>query len=138
MQHFNSLAQVSIPPTGWIKAIRLALGMSMRQLGARLSITRQAVLDIEKREQEGGITLKALREVADAMGMDLVYGLVPREGSLDAYVEKRATEVASQIVQRTATSMHLEAQGNAPARIDAAIKERTEQLKREIPGFLWD
>lgn len=39
MLAFASLKQVAMPPTGWIKAIRLALGMSMQQLGNKLSIT---------------------------------------------------------------------------------------------------
>jgi hypothetical protein len=32
MLGFASIIQVAIPPTGWIKAIRTALGMSMQQL----------------------------------------------------------------------------------------------------------
>lgn len=138
MLGFASLKQVAIPPTGWIKAIRSALGMTLQQLGNRLNISKQGVLDIENREKEGAITIKALREVAKAMDMQLIYGFVPNDGSLDALIERRAREVAIQIVQRTAHSMQLEDQANSKKRIEAAINERTEELKKELPKMLWD
>ncbi len=138
MLGFASLKQVAIPPTGWIKAIRTALGMTLQQLGNRLNISKQGVLDIENREKEGAITLKALQEVAKAMNMQLVYGFVPNDGSLDALIERRAREVAIQIVQRTAQTMQLEDQANSKKRIEAAINERTEELKKEVPKMLWD
>ena len=125
-------------PTGWIKAIRNAIGMSMLQLGNRLSITKQSVQDIERREKDGSITIKALREAARALDMQLVYGFVPNDGSLDALIEKRATELATKIVLRTSNTMKLENQGNTNTRIEKAIKERAEEIKNEMPKILWD
>ena len=138
MLGFASLKQVAIPPTGWIKAIRSALGMTLQQLGNRLNISKQGVLDIENREKEGAITLKALREVAKAIDMQLVYGFVPNDGSLDALIERRAREVAIQIVQRTAQTMQLEEQANSAQILEAAIQEKAEEIKWEVPKFLWD
>jgi predicted DNA-binding mobile mystery protein A len=96
------------------------------------------VLDIENREKEGAITIKALREVAKAMDMQLVYGFVPNDGSLDALIERRAREVAIQIVQRTAHTMQLEEQANSAQILEAAIQEKAEEIKWEVPKFLWD
>jgi len=48
---FAFLKQIAVPPSGWIKALRTTLGMSMQQLGNKLSVTKQGVLDIEKRER---------------------------------------------------------------------------------------
>ena len=138
MLHFAAVKQVAIPPTGWIKAIRTTLGMSLQQLGKRLNISKQAVSDIEKREQNGSITIKSLREVAQAMDMQLVYGFVPNDKSLDAYIEKRALELATTIVMRTAHTMKLEDQANSKQRIKAAIKERALTIKNEMPKLLWD
>lgn len=138
VRHFESSKKIVVPPTGWIKAIRSALGMTLQQLGNRLNISKQGVLDIENREKEGAITIKALREVAKAMDMQLIYGFVPNDGSLDALIERRAREVAMQIVQRTAHTMQLEDQANSKKRIEAAINERTEELKKELPKMLWD
>lgn len=138
MLSFASLRQVAVPPTGWIKAIRTALGMSMQQLGNKLNVSKQGVMDIEKREKNGSITIKSLKEIARAMDMQLVYGFVPNDGSLDALIEKRATELATQIVMRTANTMKLEDQANSKERIQKAIEERSEALKNEMPKMLWD
>ncbi|MBL7713788.1 MAG: mobile mystery protein A, partial [Chitinophagaceae bacterium] len=112
--------KIAFPPTGWIKAVRMAIGMSLPQLGHRLSVSKQAVADIEKREKDGTITLKALKEVAAALDMDLVYGFVPKDGSLEKMVEQRAHELATKIVLRTANTMKLEDQANSEKRIKKA------------------
>lgn len=138
MLGFASLNQVAVPPTGWIKAIRTAMGMSGQQLGNKLSVTKQGILDFEKREQDGSITIKALKEIGRAMGLQLVYGFVPNDGSLDALIEKRAQELATKIVLRTSNTMKLEDQGNSKKRIDKAIEERAAEIKREMPKILWD
>ena len=57
MWRFATLKQVATPPTGWIKAIRTTIGMSMQQLGNKLNISKQAILDIEKREKDGFIII---------------------------------------------------------------------------------
>jgi len=138
MSGFATLKQVAIPPTGWIKAIRTVIGMSMQQLGNKLSVSRQGILDIEKREKDGSITIRSLKEIGRALDMQLVYGFVPNDGSLDSLIEKRATELATKIVLRTSNTMKLEDQGNTNKRIEKAIKERAEEIKNEMPKILWD
>ena len=135
---FAGLKQEYTPPVGWTKAIRTALGMSLQQLGKKLNMTKQGVMDLERREQEGSITLKSLRATAGALDMDLVYALVPRDGSLDALIERRATELATTIVLRTAVTMQLEGQANTPERLEAAIRERATLLRATSPKLLWD
>ena len=138
MLAYASLQKVAPPPTGWIKAIRNAIGMSMLQLGNRLSITKQSVQDIERREKDGSITIKALREAARALDMQLVYGFVPNDGSLVLLIERKAKELATQIVMRTNNTMKLEDQENTKQRIEKAIQERTTIIKTEMPKTLWD
>lgn len=138
MLAFTSLQKVAPPPTGWIKAIRNAIGMSMLQLGKRLSITKQSVQDIERREKDGSISIKALREAARALDMQLIYGFVPNDGSLEALIDRKAKELATQIVQRTSNSMKLEDQENSKQRIEKAIEERAIIIKNEMPKTLWD
>jgi len=138
MSSFAALKQVAIPPTGWIKAIRTAIGMSMQQLGNKLTVSKQAILDIEKREKDGSITIKSLKEIARVLDMELVYGFVPKDGSLDALIDRKAKELATQIVLRTSTTMKLEDQGNSNKRIQKAIEERAASIKNEMPKILWD
>ncbi len=138
MLAYTSLQKVAQPPTGWIKAIRTAIGMSMQQLGNRLSITKQSVQDMESRERDGSITIKALREAAKALDMQLVYGFVPNDGSLDALIDRKAKDLATRIVLRTSNSMKLEDQENSQQRIAKAIEERAAIIKNEMPKTLWD
>lgn len=138
MLTFASLQKVAAPPTGWLKAVRLALGMSSQQVANKLSVTRQGVQDMERREKDGSITIKALREVANALDMQLVYGFVPKDGSLDALVDRKARELAKQIVLRTSNTMKLEDQENSQERIEKAIEERATAIKSEMPKALWD
>jgi predicted DNA-binding mobile mystery protein A len=126
------------PSAGWIRALRQALGMTMQQLANKLSISKQSVSELETREKEGSLTLSKLRETAAAMDMHLVYGFVPREKSLEDYIEKKARELAEQIISRTSNTMKLEDQENSKQRIEKAIEERTEMIKRELPKNLWD
>ena len=138
MQTFESFRHLKVPSSGWIKAIRTALGMSMQQLGNRLSITRQSVQDLEKREKEGSITIKTLREVGKALDMDVVYVFLPKDSSLDALIERKATKLATEIVRRTSTHMNLEGQGNSEQRLGEAIRERAYTIRKEMPKMLWD
>lgn len=138
MQTFDELQNIAAPPTGWIKAIRLALGISAQQLANKLSVTRQAIQDIENREKDGTVTIKSLRETAKALDMQLVYVFIPVDGSLDQLINRKAKELATQIVMRTSNTMKLEDQENTKERIEKAIEERTVEIKNEMPKALWD
>ena len=135
---FSQANQLPNPATGWVKAIRLALGMTLEQLGNKLSMTKQSVREIETREKTGVITLNSLRETAQALDMELVYGFVPKDGSLEKYIENKARRLAEKIVSRTSNSMKLEDQENTKKRLQAAIEERTAIIKQEMPKALWD
>ena len=132
------LQHVNVPPIGWIKAIRNGIGMSMEQLGKKLSITKQGVMDIEKREKEGAVTIKSMQELAKALDLKFVYGFVPYAGSLEQMIENRALEIATKIVERTSTTMKLEDQANSKERIENAIKERASEIINKTPKILWD
>ena len=127
-----------LPPAGWVFTIRQALGLSMRQLGNKMGITPQSVKEIEEREKKATISLRVLKQFAKALDLKLIYGFVPKNGTLKDIIEKRAQELAKEIVYRTSISMKLEDQGNNPKRIQHAIKEKAEDLKNEMPKYLWD
>lgn len=97
------------PPKGWIRAIRDALGMSLRQLGDRLGMAAQSVNSIEESEANGTIQLKTLRRVAEALDCVVVYALVPKNNLTDM-VDNRAREIAMQALARVSHSMALEDQ----------------------------
>ena len=135
---FAPVQKVSPPGSGWIHGVRVALGMTLKQLGNRLGISPQGVKDMENREKEGAITLKSLREIGQALDMQLVYGFIPKENSLEKALEVRAKEVAQEIVMRTSQTMLLEDQQVSRETLERAILEKTKELIREMPKYLWD
>ena len=88
------------PSAGWLRAIRQALGLSLKAVAVRLDQTPQAVKQAEESEAARTISLKRLEAVAEAMGCRLVYALVPKQGSLSALARTQET-AAINSVQRT-------------------------------------
>lgn len=127
-----------MPPSGWVYSIRQALGMSMRQLGNKMGITPQSIKEIEEREKNGTVTVKVLRQFGQALDLKLIYGFIPSGGSLEKLIERRAIELAVEIVNRTSNSMNLEDQENKPDRLHKAVKEKAEEIRLQMPKYLWD
>ncbi|MCB0761104.1 MAG: mobile mystery protein A [Flavobacteriales bacterium] len=138
MKAFAGARDTSVPSIGWLRTVRTSLGMTLQQMGDKLNMTKQSAREIEMREMDYSITLKSLRDAANALEMELVYGLVPKDGSLDELIERKAKKLAAEIVLRTSNSMRLEDQGISEQRIKAAIEERTMRIKNELPKSLWD
>lgn len=89
----RQLADESRPHKGWIRAIRNGLGMSSAELGTRLGVSQQTVAEFEANEQRGTIQLDTLERVADALGCDLSYFIIPRV-DLEDMVRDRAIQKA--------------------------------------------
>jgi predicted DNA-binding mobile mystery protein A len=117
--------QLAIPPKGWIRALRNALGMSAAQLGERMGIRSQSLDDMEKAEQKGSITLASLRRAAAAMDCTLVYALVPKT-SLEEIVHARARAIALAAIASVDQTMALE---------DQAVAS---DLERQIEDYIAD
>ena len=135
---FYGLEEVSIPGEGWIFSIRTAIKMSLRQLGKKMGITAQSIKEIESREKNGTVSLNVLKQVAQALDMHFVYGFIPKTKSLDGMIEERALDLAKEIVLRTSANMKLEEQENLPDRINKSIIAKTQEIKNEMPRYLWD
>lgn len=58
-------------PIGLIKQTRLELNLSMEELAEKLNISKQAVLDMERRDMQGRITISALSNALYAMNYKL-------------------------------------------------------------------
>jgi predicted DNA-binding mobile mystery protein A len=129
---------VTVPPKGWINAIRTALNMTREQLGSRLDSTKGAIQKIEEREAAGQITLNKLKSAGKALDMKFVYGFVPEDGSLENLIDAKAEQLARKIVLRTNQNMQLENQGINELKIEASILELANEIKREMRRSLWD
>src|SRR5947207_15458921 len=84
------------PQKGWIRAIREATGITVRDMAKRLRKAPSVAAHLESSEAEYRITVGKLREAADALGCRLVYALIPRNGSVLELVEERARTKAAE------------------------------------------
>lgn len=116
------------PQRGWIRAIREATGIPLRQLSQKLRKSPPLVLYLEKSEAEYRITLGNLRDAADALGCQLVYALVPKSGSIQELAEERLRTKVAENVRAVEHSMALENQ--AVGNVEEKIEEETERILR--------
>lgn len=134
----STAKKCSRPRFGWIKTIRTALSMSVDQLANRLNVTRGRISQLENAEVEGAVTLRSLREAANALGCDLVYAIVPKDGhSLEKIIEKRAEEIANERVTRVAHSMSLEDQSVNEKVLKDQKKQMTLKFKENLNKKFW-
>lgn len=124
------------PDQGWIRTLREGLGMSLRQLAARVGMTKASLSQMERREAEGAITLKSLEKLAEAIDADLYYFVVPRR-PLEVMVRDRATALAGRLAKEVAETMALEDQGTSGDRLQQLVQHHTERLLQDVSS-LWD
>ena len=63
---------------GWIRRMRLNLGMTLNKLGNACGVATSTIAQLEKREAEGHISIGTLRRAAEAMNCDFTYSFVPK------------------------------------------------------------
>jgi predicted DNA-binding mobile mystery protein A len=139
VQPWLALRGDRVPPTGWLKAIRGALGISTRQLAARLGVTHATIVQFEQREAQGKVSVETLQKVARAMRCQILYAVVPEEpfASLESILDAQAAEAAREVISRVDHTMRLEQQGVSPENSNEQAKELADKLKAEMASSLW-
>lgn len=128
LEPFAQAREVVRPRRGWIRALREATGMTLKDVAGRLGGSLPLISKLEKSETEYAITLKSLRDIADAMDCQLVYALVPKTGDLDDLARRRATQEVAENVSAVEHTMALENQ--AVGGIDEKINEESERISK--------
>jgi len=111
--------------------------MGVTQLASRLGTKPPSILDFEKREVEGTITLNSLRRLAEAMDSTLVYALVPNT-TFAEMVTDQALKKARAARNRVAHTMSLEAQNVDLGEAELQERDFAAKLLMEWPKTLWD
>jgi predicted DNA-binding mobile mystery protein A len=126
-----------LPPTGgWLRAVRQTLGMTTRQLAKSVGVTQGAVVDAERNEAKGDITLATLQRYAAALGCELSYVLVPKR-PLREMVEERADRIARDQVSRVRHSMALENQQTGKEHLELQVAQIKRKLLEGKRSRLW-
>ena len=131
------LQKMQRPHKGWIRAVKEALGMSSKQLAARLGVSAPRITALEKSEVEETVTLASLRRAAEALDCALVYSFVPK-GSFEEVLQNRARRIAADIIGKVDHTMRLEAQNLQSEKLNEEIENLAAQILREQHKIIWD
>jgi len=137
LENLFCMRHVKRPAKGWLRAVREALGMSGKQFARRLGVSPPRVTALEKDELNGSVSIKTMRQAAEALNCVFVYGVIPRE-SLTDIVRKRARSLVGKRLARVSHSMLLEAQQLTGAEQKKMLDAEVEELIRNMPKELWD
>jgi predicted DNA-binding mobile mystery protein A len=131
------LAKNVRPPKGWLRAVRDALGMTTAQLANRIGVTQPRIIELEKAEVSGAVTLHSLQRAAEAMGCRVVYALVP-DRPLAEIVRARTELVADRQLASVRHTMSLEDQAVVDNRANEDLRRRLREELLRRPARLWD
>jgi predicted DNA-binding mobile mystery protein A len=124
------------PESGWLRAIRGAIGMRVRQFAKAAHVAPSTALAAEVAESRGDITLKTLSRYAEVLGCELRYVLIPKQ-PLREFVEKRAEVLARAEVAAVHHSMTLEAQATSTEEVERQVADLRRKILEGNRSRLW-
>jgi predicted DNA-binding mobile mystery protein A len=131
------LARSPRPPKGWLRAVRNALGMTSAQLAQRLGVSQPRIIELEKSEASGTVTLNTLQRAAEALGCRLVYALIP-EKPLEETVLERVNQLAQRQLTAVQQTMRLEDQSVRSKKANDEVRRQFVEVLLKHPARLWD
>jgi len=132
----KTLAKTGMPETGWIRAIREALGMSSNDLAKRVGIDQSRISRLEVAEKEGNIKLSSLYKIARGLEMEFVYGFVPKD-TLETMLREQARIIALEKMKRLSHTMRLELQEIPVEEKENALKDMIDKILVDEPKSFW-
>ena len=133
----SMLPNHGLPKEGWLRTVRIALGMSGRQLAKKLGVTKARISKAEQDEPHGSVTLKTMQSMAEAMDCKFVYAIVPKQ-NVEAVIKERAVEKARAQVKAASTHMALEAQSLSKEQLEFEIERIAAQIIDKMPSDFWN
>lgn len=137
LNDLRKVTSISRPAKGWVKTIRENLGMTVMQLSKKLGLGASRVTGIELGEVKESISLKALREAAEALNCKLFYVLIP-EKPLQTIVEEQAKKQIIKNSKSVCQSMELEGQGLDDDRMKDFIEVQAEEMLHKKISKIWE
>jgi predicted DNA-binding mobile mystery protein A len=118
---FPRMKSEAVPRAGWVREIRMALGLSQSQLAARAGVSRATVQQMERAEAQRRITLASLDKLAHAMGCQVALAIMPKGGTLEDVRRNQAAAKAEVL-------LHEKTKDNKRPPRPADLERRKQQL----------
>ncbi len=119
-------------PSGWIKTVREAIGMTVSQLAARLGVTQPRITKMESNEDN--LKLSTMKKAAEALNCEFVYYFKPKT-TFQNLVDEQAQKKAAEVLKTVNVNMALENQEIAEAE---AVKDFASDLINTKIKQIWD
>ena len=119
-------------PSGWIKTVREAIGMTVSQLATRLGVTQPRITKMESNEDN--LKLSTMKKAAEAMNCEFVYYFKPKT-TFQNLVDEQAQKKAAEVLKTVNVNMALENQEIAE---DEAVKDFATDLINTKIKQIWD
>lgn len=124
------------PRGGWIRTIREALGIPRRELGRRMGVGEKRVVQLERGEAEGKLTIESLARAAEALDCELVVALLPRRPLEQTVTDRRMQLAAAWLKSRALDTMAME---NQAVSLDDLPSQLVREIEQQFPDErLWD
>ncbi len=136
LEPFDALRGKPAPAGGWLRAVREALGLTVRGQAARAGISYATLHASEKAESQERISLGQLRKLANALDCELVYAIVPRQ-PLEHVIQAQVAKVAQREVGAVAHTMGLEEQRPSDEYLTLALRAAQTRLLAGRWSRLW-
>ena len=128
----KSAKNIAPQPSGWIKTVREAIGMTVSQLAARLGVTQPRITKMESNEDN--LKLSTMKKAAEAMNCEFVYYFKPRT-TFQNLVDEQAQKKAAEVLKTVNVNMALENQEIAE---DEVVKDFASDLINTKIKQIWD
>jgi transcriptional regulator with XRE-family HTH domain len=90
LKYYQWAGREKKPTQGLLRAIRHALGVPVAEMLRELGVSPSVLFRLEQSERRGTISLNGAGGLAQAMGCQLIYAVVPENGkTLEELAEKR-------------------------------------------------
>ena len=117
-----------------IRFLREALGMTQKQLGARIGISQPTYAKMEK--GLASANAGTIKRIAGELNCSLEVVLVPAEPFKDL-IERQAKERAKELLDRARSTMAMEGQDPGEKEYERRFNELVEELREDPKSGLW-
>lgn len=124
------------PKQGWVRTIRKAFGMTIKQLAKRLQVDPSRVVKIETSEIKGAVTLRTLQAVAKSFDCQFVYCFIPNT-TLEQTIATQAKQTATEHVKHIGQSLHLNTESIEATWLSDQIEDETKKLLQGSWKLVW-
>ena len=110
--------------------------MPRRELGRRMGVGEKRVMQLERGEVQGKLTMESLARAAEALDCELIVALLPRRPLEQTVTDRRMQLAASWLKSR---ALHTMAMENQAVSTDDLPSQLVREIEQQFPDeHLWD